>query len=92
MNNPLYVKLDEYKDVENVLNQVNERLEETKKEIEELKKIRIKEEEFIKSWEEDAAKVETQLKKIKSLLAEEYKKWPYITGLINLKNSENTYY
>ncbi len=74
MNNPLYVKLDEYKDVENVLNQVNERLEETKKEIEELKKIRIKEEEFIKSWEEDAAKVETQLKKIKSLLAEEYKK------------------
>ena len=72
---PIYVKVDEYKDVEDVLSEINARVSKTKENLKDLKQLKSKEEEFIKSWEKDVSGVEQQLRNIRDLLRSEEEKW-----------------
>ena len=71
---PIYVKVDEFKDVEDVLSEINARVSKTKENLKELKELKAKEEEFIKSWEKDVSGVEQQLRNIRDLLHSEEEK------------------
>lgn len=71
MSGPLYVKIDEFEDVENILRDVRARIEHTKLKLDELRELRKQEEEFVESWQEDAKAVEDHLEVIYNLLQSE---------------------
>lgn len=71
MSSPIYVKLDEFENVENILKDVRSKIEHAKSKIEELKTLRKQEEDFVVSWQKDAESVEDHLEEIYALLQSE---------------------
>lgn len=68
MSEPLYIKIDEYKDVDKVVKDIKFKLDETKQKIDKLKELRNKEMELIQSWEKERNNLHSHLSEIDKLI------------------------
>jgi hypothetical protein len=63
-NVPIYVKVDKYKELVEVLKNINAKLSQVDKTIEKINMLKVQEDEQLRSWTENLADVRGRLEKI----------------------------
>lgn len=71
MGGPLFIKVEEYNEVIDLLKQIEGKLEETKKIIEELNQIKNEEDAEINSWQQNITAIEEKTRQINQLFGQE---------------------
>ncbi len=68
MTKPLFIKIENHNDIKKVLEEIRQKLLDTKSKIERLKELKDKEAEYINNWGNDTEDIDEKLKEIERIL------------------------
>ncbi|MFT4282889.1 MAG: hypothetical protein ACMXX6_00510 [Candidatus Woesearchaeota archaeon] len=73
MEKQLYIKIEQYKNTMNTLDQIKHKIDNAKQKIHELRELRAEEKKFLDAWDSDTTKVHEQIIEIEKALHSEKK-------------------
>jgi peptidoglycan hydrolase CwlO-like protein len=71
MNEPVFIKIDDYKKLKTNLDKLDERIRNTRAKIDEINKIKEEEQELFDSWEKLLSSLDEKIKKANDLVSKE---------------------